>query len=125
MQASEEVEEKMPKKGMPTIGDIISSIQADAKLMLREYNFSKKKLETMKKTLELLKEEGLTPRVIRMANSITCFGDIVYCCSVAKECPLRDFVLHVIGWDWKDYTRFKLEMRDELIRRIAGRYSEK
>jgi len=53
---------------------------------------------------KLLKGETLSRRDVLNAMSITCFGNLAYCCGLEKECP------------WRDMARAALRIDDETFK---------
>ena len=53
------------------------------------------------------KGEPLTLDDLINAMSLTCFGNIMYCCAASKPCPWRDSALSALGIDEATYTRMK------------------
>jgi len=60
-----------------------------------------KVLPTAKK---MLKSEKVTKEDVLKAMSITCYGNLAYCCGLEKKCP------------WRDMARAALRIDDETFR---------
>jgi carboxypeptidase C (cathepsin A) len=47
--------------------------------------------------------------------SLTCYGQISYCCGLSKTCVWRDSVLNLFKISPKDYERIKNECHEKLV----------
>jgi hypothetical protein len=56
---------------------------------------------------ELYDKDTLTNEDIYKAMSITCYGNLGYCCGLAKECLWRDACRQVLHIDDKTYVEIK------------------
>jgi predicted metal-binding transcription factor (methanogenesis marker protein 9) len=45
----------------------------------------------------------------------TCFGSLVWCCKISKQCFLRDAALDRIGLSGKEYMELKKKLAEELL----------
>lgn len=51
-------------------------------------------------------------------GSTTCFGSMVWCCKFNKPCYLRDDSMEENKLDYKEYTRLKKQLSEEIIKNI-------
>ena len=80
------------------------------------------KLEESIYKLEIAKEisqkERLDEEDIRRAMSITCYGNIGYCCGLTKVCLWRDSCRQALGIDDKTYVEVKEAVIQDMLERI-------
>jgi len=77
--------------------------------------------------LGALKKAGMTPeefvhKKLSFARGTplekgegTCFGSLVWCCKISKQCFLRDAALDRIGLSGKEYMELKKKLAEELL----------
>jgi len=68
---------------------------------------------------EISQKERLDEEDIRRAMSITCYGNIGYCCGLTKVCLWRDSCRQSFGIDDKTYV----EVKEAVIRRMLEHIS--
>jgi hypothetical protein len=56
---------------------------------------------------EIYDKEKLTSEDIYKAMSITCYGDLGYCCGLSKGCPWRDACRQALHIDDETYLKIK------------------
>ena len=81
-------------------------------------------VDTVRK-LQIAKEvhdkETLTNEDIYKAMSITCYGNLGYCCGLSKECPWRDTCRQALRIDDKTYVEIKENVIWQLLERAGKR----
>lgn len=73
---------------------------------------------------EVFEKETLTDDDVRKAMSITCYGDLAYCCGLTKECPWRDACLQALRIDHDTYADVKKGLIRELLIEADRRKSQ-
>ncbi len=67
---------------------------------------------------EVSQKERLDEEDIRRAMSITCYGNIGYCCGLTKVCLWRDSCRQSLGIDDKTYVEVKEAVIRDMLERI-------
>jgi predicted metal-binding transcription factor (methanogenesis marker protein 9) len=67
---------------------------------------------------EVSQKERLDEEDIRRAMSITCYGNIGYCCGLTKVCLWRDSCRQALGIDDKTYVEVKEAVIRDMLERI-------
>jgi len=77
-----------------------------------------KQLEENEEMLEIAEKYNNdlpdTAEEIEELYSILCWDNIAFCCSTDKPCPMRDYVLYIIGVTKDDFEEEKSEFGFEL-----------
>ena len=66
---------------------------------------------------EVAQKEMPTDEDIRRVMGITCYGNIGYCCGLAKECIWRDSCRQALGIDDETYASIKEAVIWQLLKR--------
>jgi predicted metal-binding transcription factor (methanogenesis marker protein 9) len=66
---------------------------------------------------EVAQKEMPTDEDIRRVMNITCYGNIGYCCGLAKECVWRDSCRQALGIDDETYASIKEAVIWQLLKR--------
>jgi len=67
---------------------------------------------------EVSQKERLDEEDIKRAMSITCYGNIGYCCGLTKVCLWRDSCRQSLGIDDKTYVEVKEAVIRDMLERI-------
>jgi len=70
---------------------------------------------------EVYEKEVRTNEDIFKAMSITCYGNLGYCCGLSKECPWRDACRQALRIDDKAYVDIKENVIWQLLERANKR----
>lgn len=100
----------------------LSSIirQVERYIKNTHWNGNWQEYEAISKKLAILKkynngQRPKTPAEKQEVLSLTCYGNIGYCCSLEKGCIWRNSVLAIYGIKPSDYKRKKEEFGDKLL----------
>jgi len=74
------------------------------------------KLEICQKIAE---REVLTEEDVKKAMSVTCYGNIGYCCGLEKPCLWRDSCRKALGIDDNTYVEVKEAVIWEILQRLS------
>lgn len=70
---------------------------------------------------EVYDKETLTKEDIYKAMSITCYGNLGYCCGLSKDCPWRDACRQALRIDDQTYVDIKENLIWQLMERASNR----
>ena len=103
---------------MGNLDPIIRQIQKHIKNTQWEGNWEE--YQDISRKLAILKkynngQRPKTPAEKQELLSITCYGNVCYCCSLEKNCIWRNSVLTIYGIKPSEYKRKKEEFGDKLL----------
>lgn len=66
---------------------------------------------------DISQKERLDEQDVKRAMSITCYGDIGYCCALTKDCVWRDSCRQALSIDDDTYVEVKKEVIRQMLER--------
>lgn len=100
----------MGKSLIESLEKVLEKAISEARGADKEY--LKYKLDLLRKLVKPVYEKRVRGKKLRLddivdAMSITCFGNLIYCCGLERECLWRDVSLEALGIDRNDYKKNK------------------
>lgn len=96
------------EKAIRDLSRYLESIKQEEKEKIRHLE---EKLESLKKLKEIKDKRvnggQLSWDDVKMAQEITCWGNLAYCCSPRKGCPYSFAVMDALGLNPKKFSKFK------------------